>query len=190
MKLHFAYFCFHTSFDMKKFVYSGIIVTLLASCSTSTEQVSMMDDASKGTKHAEKELLAVESNRKLILEIDGMVREMGCGGSIRKELKATGAVSRCTFDFADENATSTASIEFDKDNISADEIAELIKQLNDGQFTIGKMSTQPLAVEVKNSTDPGQAESFSEKPAPINVSSSSGIQLPNFIDLLSSLLIH
>lgn len=175
---------------MKKILFTGIIVSLAVSCSTSTDQVADVHADKKKSDLSEKELVTVIPNRKLLIEIDGMVCEMGCGGAIRKELKASGGVSRCSFDFAGENVTSSASIEFDKDKISADEISALIRKLNDGQFTVGKMSTETVAPELKNANDSGQTESNSKKAAPINVSSNSGIQLPNFIDLLSELIVH
>jgi len=175
---------------MKKVLFTGILISLIASCSTSTDQVSSEEKA-QNDNLTEEELVAVIPNRKMTTEIDGMTCVMGCGGSIRKELLNTGAVSRCSFDFKGIDETSTAMIEFDKDKISADEIAELIKKLNDGQFTLGEMSTESIAVEVNEETDTNTSSSTQkEEVAPINVSSSSGIQLPNFIDLISELLIH
>jgi hypothetical protein len=123
-------------------------------------------------------------------EIDGMTCVMGCGGSIRKELLKTGAVSRCSFDFKGIDETSSAMIEFDKDKISADEIAEILSTMNDGQFTLGEMSTETMAVEVDNSEVTEEASTSKKDVSAINVSTSSGIQLPNFIDLISGWLVH
>lgn len=177
---------------MKKFLYTGILVSLLISCSTSTDQVA--DSKEKETETSgtikESDLVAVNPNRKMTTEIDGMTCVMGCGSSIRKELLNTGAVSRCSFDFKGIDKTSTAMIEFDKDKISADEITDLIKKLNDGQFSLGKVSTEALAAEVPESTGTEEASSSDKKLSSINVSTSSGIQLPNFIDLISEFLIH
>lgn len=175
---------------MKKFLFTGILVSLLAACSTSTDQVSEKDSDSEQIE--ESDLVTVIPNRMMTTEIDGMTCEMGCGGSIRKELLKTGAVSRCSFDFKGIDKTSSAMIEFDKDKISADEIADLLKEINDGQFTLGKMSTESMSVEVEETTGSDESSTSSEKDdvAAINVSSSSGIQLPNFLDLISELLIH
>lgn len=174
---------------MKKYLFTGVLISLIVSCSTSTDQVSKSENNSPSEKIDEKELIAVTPNRKLTTEIDGMTCVMGCGGSIRKELLSTGAVSRCSFDFKGIDKTSSAMIEFDKDKISADEIAEIIKKLNDGQFTLGKMSTESIEQEV-GEAEKDEASSTKKEIAPINVSSSSGIQLPNFIDLISELLVH
>jgi copper chaperone CopZ len=173
---------------MKKVLFTGILLSLLASCSTSTDQVFAKEKDQK-EKVTEDELVAVIPNRKMTTEIDGMTCVMGCGGSIRKELLKTGGVSRCSFDFKGMGETSTAMIEFDKDKISADEIAAIIQKINDNQFTLGKMSTETIEMEAGEDTK-ASASTEKEEITPINVSSSSGIQLPNFIDLISELLIH
>ena len=177
--------------NMKKVLFTGVLVSLLASCSTSTDQVADTENTSQTETVAEDELVSVIPNRKMTTEIDGMTCVMGCGGSIRKELLSTGAVSRCSFDFKGIDETSSAMIEFDKEKISADEIVNLIMNLNDGQFTLGEMSTETIAMKVEeDSSSEKSASSEKEEISPINVSSSSGIQLPNFIDLISELLIH
>ena len=176
---------------MKKVLFTGIIISLLASCSTSDDQGVDAQNKAQTETVSEDELVAVIPNRMMTTEIDGMTCVMGCGGSIRKELLNTGAVSRCSFDFKGIDETSTAMIEFDKDKISADEIADLIKKLNDGQFTLGEMSTETIAMEVEEEpTTDDVSSSEKEKVSAINVSTSSGIQLPNFIDLISELLVH
>lgn len=175
---------------MKKVLFVGILVSLVAACGSSSNEANASEKSTKSDKIAEKELTAVIPNRKLTLEIDGMVCEMGCGGSIRKELTATGAVSRCSFDFKGENVSSSATIEFDKDKITADQIAALIKKLNDGQFSVGKMTTETITAEINESLEGNETKSSEKEVVPVHVSSSSGIQLPNFIELLSELLIH
>lgn len=175
---------------MKKYLFTGVLISLIASCSTSTEQVSTSEKDTSIETIEEKDLVVVTPNRKLTTEIDGMTCVMGCGGSIRKELLSTGAVSRCSFDFKGIDKTSSAMIEFDKDKISADEIAAIIKKLNDGQFSLGKMSTETISQEVNDSEEENETSSKKKEITPVNVSSSSGIQLPNFIDLISELLVH
>ncbi len=176
---------------MKKFLFTGILVSLLASCSTSTNQVSESEIGDSVETIKEDDLVAVTPNRMMTTEIDGMTCVMGCGGSIRKELLKTGAVSRCSFDFKGIDETSSAMIDFDKDKISADEIAELIKKINKGQFSLGEMSTESIEAKIEKTTESDQAAASEKKDiSPINVSSSSGIQLPNFIDFISELLVH
>jgi hypothetical protein len=52
------------------------------------------------------------------------------------------------------------------------------------------MSTEAIAQDATDSEEDVKTSSKKEDIAPINVSSSSGIQLPNFIDLISELLVH
>lgn len=174
---------------MKNFLYIGILVSLIAACESSVEQ-SKSADSAKSESLKEKDLVAVIPNRKLTLQVDGMVCEMGCGGTIRKELKGTGGVARCSFDFKGENVPSTATIEFDKDKISADQIAKIIEKLNDGQFSVGKMDTETISAEVSPSSETNDASGSSKETAPVQMSETSRFQLPNFLELLSDLLIH
>ena len=175
---------------MKKILYVGILVSLVAACESSSEQSKSNDSSAKSETLDEKELVSVIPNRKLTLEVDGMVCEMGCGGTIRKELKSTGGVARCSFDFKGENVPSTATIEFDKDKISADQIAKMIKQLNDGQFSVSKMSTETITSEETKSSDTHEVKSTAKTSPTVQMSEPSRIQLPNFLGLLSELLIH
>ncbi len=175
---------------MKKILFVGILVSLVAACESSSEQSKSSDSSPKKEKLNEKELVSVIPNRKLTLEVEGMVCEMGCGGTIRKELKSTGAVAQCSFDFKGENVPSTATIEFDKDKISADQIAKMIKELNDGQFSVSKMSTETITAEVSESSDAKEVKSTGKKSASIQMAEPSQIQLPNFLGLLSELLVH
>lgn len=175
---------------MRKILYVGVLVSLVAACGSSSDQSKTTESSAKSEKVTEKELVSVIPNRSLTLDVDGMVCEMGCGGSIRKELKKTGAVARCSFDFKGENVSSTATIEFDKDKISADQIAHLIKQLNEGQFSVANMTTETIAVEHSKSSNAQATKSSDKATAPVQMDGGSGIQLPNFLGLLSELLIH
>lgn len=174
---------------MKKILYIGILVSLIAACESSAEPSKSADTSAKSEKLNKKEL-AVTPNRKLTLEVEGMVCEMGCGGTIRKELKGTGGVARCSFDFKGENVPSTATIEFDKDKISADRIAKIIEKLNDGQFTVDKMDTETITAEVSKTVEAEPTKSDSKTSAPVQLSETSNFQLPNFLGILSDLLIH
>ena len=95
---------------MKKFLYTGVLDSILVSCSTSTDQEADSKETETSQTIKESDLVAVTPNRKMTTEIDGMTCVMGCGGSIRKELLNTGAVSRCSFDFKGIDETSTAMI--------------------------------------------------------------------------------
>ena len=176
------------------FVIAILSMSLVAceSAVTSTEDGKSLtekkkDNKNKGNKDELAEVkVVVEPNRVLTMELDGMVCSMGCGGSIRKELNATGAIADCDFDFEDERATDLATIQFDKDKITADEIVKIVSEINDGQFSIGKTESEEFmaapAVKENNTS------SHRTSDAKIKVVSSSSFQVPNIFDLFSSLL--
>jgi hypothetical protein len=175
---------------MRNILFGAAMLTFLAGCSASASETTNADIVLK--KDATDQIaVVVHPNRILSVEIDGMVCEMGCGGSIRKGLNGTNGVANCSFDYEDGRTTNNAKIEFDKDVISADEITTLISELNDGQFTVGKSSavaftkadTAPIST---NKTD--TKGSGADQTAPINMSSSTDFKMPNILDLLSGLL--
>ena len=123
----------------------------------------------------------VQANRLLTLEVEGMTCEMGCGGSIRKELKATGGVERVEFNFIEANKIQTAKISFDKDKISADEMVTILTSMNDKQFKVGAIRSE--AIDVSVSTESAKANA--DAPEKIKISTST-YTLPNLMDILSS----
>lgn len=125
-------------------------------------------------------------NRKLSVEIEGMVCEKGCGASIRKALKATGGVSTCSFDFAEERKQNTAVIEFDKDKVTADKLIDIITTINEKQFSVTRSSSAQLDMKVNAKETDLSAEPSSES-STIHVSHSS-FEMPNFLKLFSRLL--
>jgi copper chaperone CopZ len=126
----------------------------------------------------------INANRLLSMEVDGMVCEMGCGSSIRKELKETGAVLSCDFDFEDGRKLNTAKITFDKNKITVDELIDVVNTLNDKQFKVGKTSSQAYVP----ASIPEEEEAYSSVNARVNITSPQ-IEVPNFLELLSRFLI-
>ena len=94
----------------------------------------------------------VHADRLLTIEIEGMMCEMGCGASIRKELKGTAAVSSVEYDFVEDREVNVAKIAFDKDKISVDKIISILTTMNDKQFKVGKSSTENFSDEKSNDT--------------------------------------
>jgi copper chaperone CopZ len=127
-----------------------------------------------------KDQIAV-SNETLVTEVEGMVCSMGCGGSIRKELKSTGAVSRVEVDFDEEKEKQTVKITYDNRLISRKEIVERIEKLNKGQFSVSVIGS----AFIENS-DSGK--SSSEEPK-VNVSETS-FEVPSLLDILSSIVVQ
>lgn len=153
---------------MKRFFFVLFVVCLF-SCSDSTSK-----------NEAKKEQVAV-SNETLVTEIEGMVCSMGCGGSIRKELKSTGAVSRVEVDFDEEKEKQTVKITFDNHLISKKEIVDKIEKLNKGQFSVSIIGSS----YIESSNDDNGS---SENPK-VNVSESS-FEIPSLLDILSSIVVQ
>lgn len=164
---------------MKKvFLISFSIGLLLTNPGCSADKTTV-----KAEKNTPKKL---ELNRTLTVEIEGMVCEKGCGSSIRKALKETGAVGNCTFDFVDERPVNTAIIEFDKDQISADKIIRIISSINENQFSVKKSSTASLDLKMNVNENEGD-ESNNSTTSKINVSESN-FEMPNLLKLFSRLI--
>ena len=152
---------------------------MLGSCSSDAPvQTAAKEQALSSAK--------VVPDRVLSLEIEGMVCKMGCGGAIRKELKATGAVADCEFDFEEDRAINTAKIAFNKDKISADEIVKIISTMNEKQFTVGKTSTSEIELQEANLREEPSTSS-SEETAKIKVSETS-FKMPDLLKLFSRLI--
>jgi hypothetical protein len=169
---------------VKNSLIVGILSVSLFACESveqPTEKSAKTDVSGKSTEVVEVPVIA---NRVLTMELEGMVCSMGCGGSIRKELKATGAVSDCDFDFEDERAIDIATIQFDKNKITADKIIEIVSKINDGQFTVGKTSSEGIETTVTKESQTSSHKSTKPKFEAV----SSSFDVPNLFDLFSGLL--
>lgn len=111
---------------MRNSLFIGIILTLFACNSNTPIQV----------KKTIQPTITSKANKTIELDIEGMVCEMGCGSSIRKELKNTHAVNQCSFDFKEDRKQNKATILFDSTQISSQKIIALIEKLNDRQFNV------------------------------------------------------
>ena len=84
------------------------------------------------------------ANQQMTIEVMGMVCEKGCGGSIRKEMKATNGVTKTSFDFEDEREVNVATIDFDDSKITEEEIILALTTMNEHQFTVGTHTVKAL----------------------------------------------
>jgi len=116
---------------MRKIFGGVVLLTLFVACSQPEKQV----EVAKQVENKEAPV-KVNVNKTISLNIEGMVCEMGCGSSIRKALKDTKAVDRCSFDFKDERKVNVATISFDSTAITKDKIVSIISSLNDKQFKV------------------------------------------------------
>ena len=165
---------------MKRIFFLVTLGLILTACSSEVQ----LDSDQTQDKLSNTEL--VVPNRLLTVEIEGMVCEMGCGGSIRKDLKAAGGVSDVTFDYKEDRNTNFVAVTFDSQRITEQEMIERLSKLNEGQFTVGITEWEEFQVE--NSNEKNEAKPSED--SKIDVSSSSGVELPNLLDLLSGLLLR
>lgn len=166
---------------MKKQLVIIFSILFLTACTSEKAPVVVRRESSKVITND------VKANRILSMEIEGMTCVMGCGASIRKELFATKAICSVEFDFVEDRKVNTAEIAFDKDKITVDKIVELVTELNEKQFKVGKTSSKEYTCTVNNSNCTSNSSCSEEKECKIN--SSSKIEIPNFLDLLSGLFV-
>jgi copper chaperone CopZ len=172
-------------FEIMNFLKSSFFVSILAlnfySCSSSSEKTEISTQ--------KEEIIPVIANKMLELEIEGMMCEMGCGGSIRKALKETGGVEQCSFDFDDEEEWNKAYIKFDKDKISPDKIISLIEEMNENQFTTRNPKTENYtsSVTIKDEKQGSTNAASSEEKNPIKMNNYT-FSMPNLLDIFSSIL--
>jgi copper chaperone CopZ len=115
---------------MKIIVSTFLLVMLVVSCTTHEEKIIVKNAKPKVEKTAQ----VIVPNNLLTVEIEGMSCEMNCGGSIRKALKKTGAVTRVEFDWVEEAEKQITKISYDDKKMNDKQILDLIESLNDGQF--------------------------------------------------------
>ena len=104
-----------------------VLIALLFSCQETSEKSKPL--SVKKTKTIE-----VQANSQADFAVEGMVCQMGCGGSIRKELKITGAVERVEVNFIEEQKEQIVHIQFDSTLISTQKISSILNSINDRQF--------------------------------------------------------
>ena len=114
-----------------------LLFFFIAGCTSQEKPVFI-----KKETHTDAKQNKVASNKLLSMEIEGMTCVMGCGASIRKELYTTKAVSSVDFDFKEGRKMNTAKIAFDSAKISIDEIVSIISNMNEKQFSLGKISEE------------------------------------------------
>ncbi len=163
---------------MKKIVFVLTAGVLFSSCSS--EQKTENSEKAK----VETAKVVVNPNQMLTMEIDGMVCQMGCGGSIRKGLKGTNGVASVEFDYEDERKTNIAKIAYDKSIVSSEELIKVVSNLNEGQFLVGTVSFEDMTIPTKTT----KTSSTKTKEEPKVEVSSSYVKLPNLLDLFSGLL--
>jgi copper chaperone CopZ len=126
---------------MNKLFYLALLLAINFSCTNQEEKVIVKNAKPK----EEKKAVEVTPNKVLTLDVEGMSCEMNCGGSIRKELKKTGAVSRVEFVWIEDAAKQVTKVSYDDAKISDKEIVALIEKINEGQFTTHGGKTEKIS---------------------------------------------
>jgi copper chaperone CopZ len=121
---------------MKMFYYS-LVVAVLFSCQESKEKSVPL--SVKQTKPVE-----VHANSQADFNVEGMVCQLGCGGSIRKELKKTGAVERVEVNFVEEQKEQVVHVQYDSTLISTQKMTSILTSINDRQFKASLISNKAL----------------------------------------------
>lgn len=125
------------------------------------------------------------SNEIADFEVTGMVCKMGCGGSIRKELYASGFVDQVDVNFDEEAPSNAISVHFNNKKISVEKIEEIIESINDGQFSAefkGVNAKKEQSTTETSSYSPGNSSKRSFK------AEEKSFTFPNLTELLNSLI--
>lgn len=117
-----------------KLILLPSLLFLMISCSQTAAPNQEKDTEAKVCK-------TVVPNATISLGVKGMVCQMGCGGSIRKALKATCAVERVEVTYLDSLEEQIIKVHYDRQKIAPKQMLQILSQINDKQFsvrTIGK----------------------------------------------------
>ena len=163
---------------MKKIVLFAVLSTVLVACQSGEKA----GDAESQNIEATLEMTEVVPNQIATIEVDGMTCVMGCGGTIRTSLMETNAVSAVEFDFEMGRSLNTATITFDKNEISLEEMVELLTKINDGQFSTGETKLSNLP-ELHG----GEANSSAHCSEAVIEASTSSFEMPNVLDIFSGI---
>ncbi len=167
---------------MKKIVVFTFSSFLLFACQTT--EVNVEERVSNPVSMEEEETVIIPT-KVAKMEITGMTCVKGCGGSIRKSLKGTNGVERVEFDFDADRATDIATIYFDDQIVSVEEMTKRLSVLNNNQFTIGEIKVKDVS-SVSSKSAESESNSNSES-AKIDADNSS-LAFPNLLDLFSGFL--
>jgi copper chaperone CopZ len=121
---------------MKILSYFVLIAALFSCQETSEKSIPVSVNKTKQTP--------IHTNCLADYTVEGMVCQMGCVGSIRKELKMTGAVSRVEVNFVEEQKEQIIHVQFDSTLISTQKISSILNSINDRQFKAKVISKKAI----------------------------------------------
>ena len=120
---------------MKTFIFVFLASFIFNSCNSEPKEIIVKKERGKTTKKSQK----VIPNKSLKVKVSGMMCEMGCGGSIRTELKAGGGIDRVIYDFKDGEKEQFAEIRYDDRITDQGKIVKLIEAIQDGKFKVAEV---------------------------------------------------
>lgn len=120
-----------------KLIFYSLITAVLFSCQETSEKSKPL--SVKKTKSIE-----VQANSQADFAVEGMVCQMGCGGSIRKELKMTGAVERVEVNFVEEQKEQVVHVQYDSTLISTQKMTSILTTINNQQFKASLITNKAL----------------------------------------------
>ena len=85
-----------------------------------------------------------EADYQCVAKVSGMVCKMGCGGTIRKELKSLRGVSRVAVDYEENREEQIIRIFYNSRFQNEEEIYAELEKINKGQFTVGATKSASL----------------------------------------------
>ncbi len=162
------------------------LIALVLSCSQEAPKTRIEKDV-HGQVDTGEQLPDVKADRLLVVDLEGMVCEKGCGGSIRAELYSSNAVKEVSFDFDEERTVDVARVAYDRNKISADKIVAIIAAANEGQFDVINTRSEPYveATPVEDEESSSLSEPKRKKrPVAIKTASRSSIS-SGFFDIFS-----
>lgn len=145
-------------------ILSGVICVSLNSCSNSEGKASTKKEINT------ENVVVAEYN------VDGMVCAMGCAKTIQDELAAMNGVASCEVSF--ENAT--AHIEYDKTQLSENELIAVIEGLADGKYKVNKTEGE-LEKKIEEGNNVEESEESEETISEVKLPS---FEIPNLLELL------
>ena len=120
---------------MKTFTFILLSLIIFNSCNSEPKEIIVKKERVNTTKKTQK----VIPSKCLKVKVTGMMCEMGCGGSIRTELKAGGGIDRVIYDFKDGEKEQIAEIRYDNRITDQSKIVKLIEAIQDGKFKVAEV---------------------------------------------------
>ncbi|GAB5416667.1 MAG: hypothetical protein Crog4KO_21560 [Crocinitomicaceae bacterium] len=172
-----------------KYAWIPLVMTaLMLSCSEEKPKVRIVKGGQDEQKEVGQQLPEVKADRLLVVELEGMVCEKGCGGSIRSELYTSNAVKEVSFEFDEEKTVDVAKVAYDRNKITADEIVAIIAAANQGQFNVIKTRSEAYVDDSYSEKTSDASDNTTKSKTKVTIKTSSNSSYgEGFFDLFSLL---